>query len=406
MTEILLATIFLSLLLVVLAVMLHAVREYLLPARPVTVTVNGARSLAASANTKLLDILNANGIPVPSGCAGAGTCGLCRVNDVSGAGGVLPTEKARLTAADLREGVRLACQVIVRGDTGVRVPEDILSTRTLRCRVAATRSVTPLIKEIVLDVPPDERFEFRAGSFVQVNAPPYALDFAAIEIADAHRVHWDKLGLGRLRSESAVPVSRAYSVASRPQEAGRIVLNIRLATPPPAVPHAPPGVVSSWLFGLKAGEDIEIAGPYGDFAVQDTGREMVFIGGGVGMAPLRAMIFDQLERLRTTRRISFWYGARSKGELFYIDEFDDLARRHPNFTWTPALSEPLPGDGWTGASGFVHDVVFNAYLRDHPAPEDCEYYLCGPPLMIEAVYAMLDQCGVGSDSIFNDDFGI
>lgn len=406
MTEILLAILFIAVLMVALAAMLHAVREVLLPSRPVTVTVNGARRIAASANYKLLDILNANSIPVPSGCAGAGTCGLCRVSDVAGAGGPLPTEKARLTAADLREGVRLACQVVVRGDTAVSVPDDVLSTRTLTCRVAATRSVTPLIKEIMLDLPPDERLDFRAGNFIQVNAPPYALDFAAIELAEAHRAQWRKLGLDRLRSESTMPVSRAYSVASRPQDAGRIVLNIRLATPPPAAPHAPPGIVSSWLFGLKAGEAVEIAGPYGHFGAQDTDREMVFIGGGVGMAPLRAIIFDQLERLGTNRRISFWYGARSEGELFYVEEFDELARKHPNFTWTPALSEPASGDDWTGATGFIHDAVFNTYLRDHPAPEDCEYYLCGPPLMIAAVYAMLDECGVEPDSIFNDDFGI
>lgn len=406
MIEILLAILFLSALLVALAAMLHAVREYLLPARPVTVTVNGDRQISALANYKLLDILNANGIAVPSGCAGAGTCGLCRVSDVTGSGDPLPTEKARLTPAELRAGERLACQVVVRADTGVSVPAEILSTRMLRCRVSSTRSVTPLIKEIVLDLPEGEAFDFHAGNFVQINAPAYELDFSSIELADAHRAQWKKLGLDRLRVQSDEPVSRAYSVASRPQDAGRIVLNIRLATPPPAVPGSSPGVVSSWLFGLKAGETVEVAGPYGHFGAQDTGREMVFIGGGVGMAPLRAIIFDQLERLGTRRRISFWYGARSRGELFYVDEFDALAARHPNFTWTPALSEPAAGDDWQGATGFVHDVAFKAYLEDHPAPEECEYYLCGPPLMIEAVYAMLDECGVEPGSIFNDDFGI
>lgn len=406
MTEILLATFFISALLICLAWLLHGVRESLLPSRPVTVTVNGVREIPGQANYKLLDILNANGIPVPSGCAGAGTCGLCRVSDVTGSGGPLPTEKARLPLADLRKGVRLACQVIVRGDIGVHVPEEVLSTRMLRCKVASTRSVTPLIKEIVLEPPQGEAFDFRAGSFIQVNAPAYALDFGRIELADEHRAHWEKLGLTRLRSESPGAVSRAYSVASRPQDTGRIVLNIRLATPPPAVPDAPPGIVSSWLFGLKAGDEVEIAGPYGSFGAQETGKEMVFIGGGVGMAPLRAIIFDQLERLGTTRKITFWYGARSKGELFYVDEFDALAEKHPNFSWTPALSEPAANDAWQGATGFVHDVVYDAYLKDHPAPEDCEYYLCGPPLMIEAVYAMLDECGVETESIFNDDFGI
>lgn len=406
MTEVLLAILFLSALMVALAALLHAVREYLLPARPVTVTVNGDRRIAATANYKLLDILNGAGIGVPSGCAGAGTCGLCRVGEVTGAGEALPTETARLTPADLRAGVRLACQVMVRADTGVTVPDEILSTRTLRCRVASTRSLTPLIKEIVLALPEGEDFAVRAGNFVQVNAPPYALDFATIEMAEEHAAQWRKLGLDKLRAGSGEPVSRAYSVASRPQDAGLIVLDIRLATPPPAVPGAAPGIVSSFLFGLKAGDTVEIAGPYGHFGAQDTDREMVFIGGGVGMAPLRAIIFDQLERLGSTRRISFWYGARSRAELFYLDEFEALAARHPNFTWTPALSEPGTGGDWTGATGFVHDVAFEAYLKDHPAPEACEYYLCGPPLMIEAVYAMLGECGVEPDSIFNDDFGI
>ncbi|MCO5093575.1 NADH:ubiquinone reductase (Na(+)-transporting) subunit F [Bosea sp. (in: a-proteobacteria)] len=406
MIEILLAILFLSALMVALAAMLHVLRGYLLPARPVTVTVNGERRLAAVANHRLLEILNGNGIGVPSGCAGAGTCGLCRVSGVTGSGAALPTEKARLTPAELRAGVRLACQVMVRADIGVTVPDEVLSTRTLRCRVASTRSLTPLIKEIVLALPEGEDFAVRAGSFVQVNAPPYALDFAAIEMAEAHRAQWRRLGLDRLRAESGEPVSRAYSVASRPQDAGLIVLDIRLATPPPAVPGAPPGIVSSWLFGLKAGESVEIAGPYGHFGAQDSEREMVFIGGGVGMAPLRAIIFDELERRGSTRRISFWYGARSKAELFYLDEFEALSARYPNFSFTPALSEPAAGDDWTGATGFVHDVVFAAHLKDHPAPEACEYYLCGPPLMIEAVYAMLDECGVEPDSIFNDDFGI
>lgn len=406
MMEIVLAIVFLSVLLVGLAALLWSVREYLLPSRPVTVTINGGRQVTARANDRLLDILNASGVAVPSGCAGAGTCGLCRVSDVNGAGAALPTEKARLGAADLRQGVRLACQVVVRGDTGVTVPDDVLSTRTLACELVSTRQLTPLIREIVLKLPQGESFDFRAGNFVQVNAPAYELDFAGMDVEEAHVPAWEKAGLRRLRAGSTVPVSRAYSVASRPQDAGLVVLNIRLATPPPGVPAAPPGVVSSWLFSLRAGQTVEVAGPYGHFGAQDSDREMVFIGGGVGMAPLRAIIFDQLERLGSKRRISFWYGARSRSELFYAEEFDELARKYANFSWRPALSEPRPDESWAGLTGFVHDAVFTAYLRDHPAPEDCEYYLCGPPLMIEAVYAMLDECGVETDCIFNDDFGI
>jgi Na+-transporting NADH:ubiquinone oxidoreductase subunit F len=240
---------------------------------------------------------------------------------------------------------------------------------------------------------------------VQVTAPAFKLDFADILIDDAHRAQWEKLGLTRLSLTSNAPVSRAYSIASRPRDKGAIVLNIRLATPPPARPDAEPGIVSSWLFAAKPGDSVIVAGPYGQFAARDTDKEMLFIGGGVGMAPLRAIIHDELERKASRRRISYWYGARSRSELFYVEEFEDLARRHPNFTWTPALSEPAHSDDWAGAKGFIHDVVFNAYLKDHPAPEHCEYYLCGPPLMVEAVYAMLDSCGVERSSIFYDDFG-
>jgi len=406
MTDILLGLVFISILLVALALLLHGARELLLPSRPVTITVNGERAVPGAANRKLLDILNENGIAVPSACAGAGTCGLCRVSGLSGAGEPLPTEAARLSPAELRQGARLACQVVVRQDMAVSVDEAVLDVATMACTVTAVRALTPLIREIVLAVPEGVDFDFRAGGFVQVTAPAYELAFAGLDIPEAHRAQWSSMGLDRLVARSGEPVSRAYSVASRPQDRGTIVLNIRLAPPPPAVPEAPPGIVSSWLFGRKPGDVVELAGPYGHFGAQDTGREMVFIGGGVGMAPLRAIIFDQLERVGTGRKISFWYGARSRAELFYVEQFDDLARRFPNFTWTPALSDPATGDDWQGATGFVHDVVYAAYLKDHPAPEDCEYYLCGPPLMIQAVYAMLDDCGVERDMIFNDDFGI
>ncbi|HBT70527.1 NADH:ubiquinone reductase (Na(+)-transporting) subunit F [Agrobacterium tumefaciens] len=406
MTEILLGIGFISVLLVVLAALVHTVRDYLLPSRPVAVTVNGKREIAALANFKLLDILNANGVAVPSGCAGAGTCGLCRVSGVSGTGDPLPTERARLSPADVRAGTRLACQIVVRNDVAVTVPDEVLGITTMQCRVASSRSVTPLIKEIVLALPEGAQFDFRAGNFVQVTAPAYRLDFSDIALEPQHAAEWKKLGIDKLSSQSSQSVSRAYSVASRPRDAGLIVLNIRLATPPPAKPQASPGIVSSWLFGLREGDAVEVAGPYGHFGAQDSEREMVFIGGGVGMAPLRAIITDMLERQGSRRKISFWYGARSRGELFYAEEFDELARRYQNFRWVPALSEPARNDAWEGETGFVHDVVFKAYLKDHSAPEDCEYYLCGPPLMIEAVYAMLDECGVERESIFNDDFGI
>jgi len=404
--EILLAVGFVVVLMVALAAALLVVRDVLMPARPVTVTVNGERQISAVANLRLLEILNSNGVAVPSGCAGAGTCGLCRVTAVTGAGSPVPTELARLARADVRDGVRLACQVVVRNDVAVSVPDEVLGVATMRCVVASTMTLTPLIKEIVLTPPEGAAFDFRAGSFVQVTAPPYRLDYASIQIAPEHEEQWQKLGLRRLTAHNEMAVSRAYSVASRPADSDRIVLNVRLASPPPAAPDAPPGIVSSWLFGLSTGDVVEVAGPYGNFGATETDREMVFIGGGVGMAPLRAIIHDELERKQSGRRISFWYGARSRGELFYVEEFEDLTRRYDKFRWIPALSEPADADEWTGSRGFIHDVVYQSYLKDHAAPEDCEYYLCGPPLMIQAVYAMLDESGVETSSIFNDDFGI
>jgi Na+-transporting NADH:ubiquinone oxidoreductase subunit F len=403
--EIAVAAVFAIVLIVVLAALLQFARNALLPAKPVVITVNGTRRVEGSTNLKLLDVLNADGIAVPSACAGAGTCGLCRVK-VAGGGELLPTESALLSREEATSGTRLACQVVVRSALDVTVSDEILGVTAFDCTVASTTSLTPLIKEIVLIPPPGTPFVFRAGGFVQVTAPPYRLAYSAIDIDPTHETQWERLGLRRLAVHNDKPVSRAYSVASRPQDEGQIVLNIRLATPPPARTGVQPGIVSSWLFGLKAGDTVGVSGPYGHFGATESGREMVFIGGGVGMAPLRAIIHDELEKKRSGRRISFWYGARSRTELFYVDEFENLARRHANFRWMPALSEPAAGDNWDGEQGFIHDVVLRAYLRDHPAPEELEYYLCGPPLMIEAVYAMLDSCGVDRSAIFNDDFGI
>lgn len=403
--EIVIAAVFATALIVVLATLLQFARNTLLPAKPVEITINGDRRIEGATNVKLLAVLNDNGIPVPSACAGAGTCGLCRVR-VTGTGEPLPTEQALLSRQEIREGTRLACQVTIRSPLDVTVPDEIMGVTAFECTVASTTGLTPLIKEIVLTPPPGQPFAFQAGGFVQVTAPAFRLDYSTIAIDPVHEAQWRRLGLRGLRVHSDQAVSRAYSVASRPRDKGQIVLNIRLAAPPPARPDVSPGIVSSWLFGLKTGDIVGVSGPYGHFGATDSDKEMVFIGGGVGMAPLRAMIHDELENRHSGRRISFWYGARSRGELFYVDEFEDLARRHSNFRWMPALSEPAPDDNWEGMQGFIHDVVFKTYLEDHPAPEDLEYYLCGPPLMIEAVYAMLDSCGVERSSIFNDDFGI
>lgn len=405
MTEVLLATALMVALVLALSWVVIAARLMLLPALPVEITVNGTRRIPATTGEKLLSALQAAGIPIPAACGGKGTCGLCRVTVGEGGGAPLPTEASLLGPAEVAAGKRLACQLVLRGPLGIKVPEDILAVESFEARVLSNLSLAPLIKELVLDLPAGTPFDFRAGAFAQLTAPPYALDFADIGIAPPFEVAWNRMGLRALHSASDAHTSRAYSIANRPEDAGKIVMNIRLAVPPPSEPDAPPGVVSSWLFALEPGDTVLTAGPFGDFGAQDTNREMVFIGGGVGMAPLRAIIHDQLTRVGTNRRITFLYGARSRIDLFYDEEFQALAERHANFAWNPALSDPDPSDDWAGQVGFIHDVALTTFLADHPAPEDCEYYLCGPPLMIRAVTNMLEDLGVEPDSVFFDDFG-
>ncbi|MBL0935469.1 MAG: NADH:ubiquinone reductase (Na(+)-transporting) subunit F [Rhizobiaceae bacterium] len=406
MNEIVLGSVLFTGFVMVLASFVVAARAALLPATTIRITVNSSREIAARSGRKLLEILTDNAIPVPAPCGGKGTCGQCRVTVTDGAGAPLPTEINKLSRRDLNEGTRLSCQITVRNDLAVGVADDVLGARRLTCRVASSRTLSPLIRELVLELPEGETFEYTPGAYVQATAPAHSIHFADCNVEPEHEAVWERLGLRALTSQSAIPVARAYSIANRPADAGTIVLLIRLALPPPAVPNAPPGIVSSYLFGLKAGDDLDIAGPYGDFRAQATDREMVFIGGGVGMAPLRAIVFDQLERAKTDREISFWYGARSLGDLFYREEFEALAAAHGNFSFVPALSDPGKGERWDGATGFIHDVVLEHHLRDHRAPEACEFYLCGPPLMIDAVIAMLDEAGVEPESIFFDDFGV
>ncbi len=314
------------------------------------------------------------------------------------------TERGLLSPAERRRHVRLACQTRLRGPVDVSVAAGVLAAESFPCRVASNRMLAPLIRELVLELPEGRDFRFRAGGFAQLTAPAYDLDFASLDIEPAHGRAWEIAGWPMLRSVSLKPVVRAYSIASRPQDAGRIVFNIRLAVPPAGHEHdVPPGIVSSHLFSLKPGDTVEVSGPFGEFHVQPTERDMVFIGGGVGMAPLRAMIHEQIG-LGTTRRISYFYGARTAADLFYVEELRQIAEKHANVRWTPALSDPAPSDRWTGATGFIHETV-RAAMASHPAPDECEYYLCGPPVMISAVLATLDRLGVEPHSIFNDDFG-
>lgn len=406
MTEVLLGSFVIVALIVGLTLGLLLLRQRLMPESGLDIVVNGSVHVAAHRGDKLLNALHAAGIMIPAACGGSGTCGLCRVKVTGeGAGEAQATERGVLSPRERRDNVRLACQTSLRGDCTVHVPDEIISAGGgVVCKVASTRMLAPLIREIVVDLPNDRSSEFRAGDFMQITAPPYTLDFSAIDISDAFRDAWEIAGWRELRAGSETEVTRAYSLASRPEDAGRAVFNIRLAVPPPGLEdEVPPGIVSSWLFSIAPGDDITLSGPFGDFHIKPTGREMVFVGGGVGMAPLRAMIHQELAR-GSERRIRYFYGARSVADLFYSDEFGTLAEQHSNFSWTPALSDPAPGDRWTGATGFIHETL-RAEMGRHPAPENCEYYLCGPPVMISAVLSTLDRLGVERQSIFYDDFG-
>lgn len=406
MIEILLACFLLTAIVLALTLMVRAARAALVPSGAVTVTVNQQTEISTVAGRTLLSAMTDNGVLIPSACAGAGTCGLCRIRVTEGGGETLPTEAARLSRSELSDGVRLACQVRLRGDLAVEVPSDLVGAETFEAIVAQARFLSPLIREVVLQLPEGHRPAITAGSFLQVTAPPYGVAFGTLQVPDAFADDW--VAIRPLRVESDAPVTRAYSISNRPEDtaAGRIVLNIRLALPPPTAPEAQAGIVSSYLFSLNPGDAVTVSGPFGTFRAQDTEAEMVLIGGGVGMAPLRAIILEQLEKVGTDRKISFWYGARSQRDLYYVEEFDALARKHPNFDWTVALSDTDAREDWPGAKGFIHTVVWQSYLKDHPTPEACEYYLCGPPMMIRSVNAMLDDAGVEPDNIFNDDFGV
>ena len=378
----------------------------LIPRGDVTIRVNGEREMKAEPGGKLLGALDTNGIYLASACGGSATCGQCRAKLVHGGGSILPTERAHITPAEARDGWRLACQVPVKGDLEVIIPADVFESRKWACRVRSNENVATFIKELVLELPAEEAFDFRAGGYVQVECPPHIVRYRDFAIADAYSEDWDKYHMWRYVSKVDEPVSRAYSMANYPGEKGIIMLNVRIASPPPSAPEGtPPGKMSSYLFSLAPGDTVTVSGPYGEFFAKDTDAEMVFVGGGAGMAPMRSHIFDQLERLGTKRRISFWYGARSLKEAFYQEDFDRLQEKYDNFTWHLALSEPRPEDEWAGPTGFIHQVVFDSYLADHRAPEDVEYYLCGPPLMAHAVVAMLEELGVEPENVLFDDFG-
>jgi Na+-transporting NADH:ubiquinone oxidoreductase subunit F len=383
-----------------------AARSRLVASGTVSVLVNDDREISMPVGVRLLQGLSDAGILVPSACAGGGTCGQCRVRVLSGGGAILPTETSLINKRDAADHYRLACQVTVKQDMRLRVPDEVFGVSKYDCRVVSNRNVASFIKELVLELPDDAEMDYRAGGYIQVECPPHRLNFRDFDIDERFRSEWDYHKLWRFESDVREATSRAYSLASYPSEGRILKLNVRIATPPPgAGDKVPPGQVSSYIFGLKPGDEVTVSGPFGEFFARNTDNEMVFIGGGAGMAPMRSHIFDQLKRIKTTRKMSFWYGARSLKEAFYVEEFDELAATHDNFEWHLALSEPLPEDNWTGYVGFIHKVLLDEYLAEHPAPEDCEYYLCGPPMMNSAVIKMLEDQGVMRDNILLDDFG-
>jgi len=382
-----------------------AARSQLVATGQVNIRINDEKTIQAPVGSKLLGALAESKLFIASACGGGGTCGQCRVKVQEGGGAILPTETSHINKREAAAGERLSCQIVVKQDMRIHVPEEVFGIKRWKCRVRSNRSVATFIKELVLELPEGEDLKFRAGGYIQIEAPPHAVSYEAFDIPDRFRDDWERFKLFELESRVEEPVMRAYSMANYPDEKGVVMLNVRVATPPPRIAGIAPGQMSSYIFNLKEGDEVIISGPYGEFYARDTQAEMVFIGGGAGMAPMRAHIFDQLRRLGSDRKISFWYGARSRREMFYHEEFEELARRHENFTWHVALSDPLPEDEWDGHTGFIHEVLYENYLEDHPAPEDLEFYICGPPMMNQAVLKMLDDLGVEKEHILFDDFG-
>ena len=363
------------------------------------------KSITAQAGGKLLGVLADQGIFVPSACGGGGTCGQCRVIVKSGGGDILPTEEGHITKREAKEGCRLSCQVAVKHDMDIELDEEIFGVQQWECEVISNKNVATFIKELVLKIPNGETVPFRAGGYIQIVAPPHHVKYKDFDIDEQYRPDWEHFGFFDVESKVDTETLRAYSMANYPEEEGIIMLNVRIATPPPGKLHLPAGKMSSYIFSLKPGDKVTISGPFGEFFAKDTDAEMVFVGGGAGMAPMRSHIFDQLKRLKTKRKMTFWYGARSLREMFYVDDFDTLAKENENFEWFVALSDPQPEDNWTGYTGFIHNVLYDNYLKDHEAPEDCEYYMCGPPMMTSAVIHMLKDLGVEDENILLDDFG-
>ncbi|TWT36368.1 Na(+)-translocating NADH-quinone reductase subunit F [Posidoniimonas corsicana] len=404
MTVILGILLFTIIVLALVAIILAA-KSQLVASGDVEIVINEQKTIHVPAGGKLLNALADEGIFVSSACGGGGTCAQCEVKIHEGGGEILETEKAHISKKEAREGCRLSCQVAVKQDMKVEVPPEAFDTKKWECTVRSNNNVATFIKELVLELPEGEDVNFKAGGYIQIECPPHVVHYKDFVIDERFHEDWDKYNVWQYTSKVDEEVVRAYSMANYPGEKGIIMLNVRVASPPPRIPDAPPGKMSSYIFNLKPGDKVTISGPYGEFFIKETDAEMVYIGGGAGMAPLRSHIFELFKNLQTGRKVSYWYGGRSSRELFYVDHFRKIEEEYPNFKFNIALSEPLPEDNWTGYQGFIHQVLLDNYLKDHPAPEDIEYYICGPPMMNAAVFKMLDDLGVEKENIAYDDFG-
>ncbi|WP_016957809.1 NADH:ubiquinone reductase (Na(+)-transporting) subunit F [Catenovulum sp. SX2] len=397
---------FIVMVLVLVAIILFA-KSKLVSSGDVTILINDDpdKAITAKPGSKLLGALADAGIFVSSACGGGGSCGQCRVDVKEGGGEILPTELDHITKGEAREGCRLSCQVAVKNDMKIELEEEIFGIKKWECTVISNDNKATFIKELKLAIPEGEVVPFRAGGYIQIEAPAHHVKYADFDIPEEYRADWERFGFFKLESKVDDETIRAYSMANYPEEHGIIMLNVRIATPPPNNLSLPCGKMSSYIWSLKEGDKVTISGPFGEFFAKDTDAEMVFVGGGAGMAPMRSHIFDQLRRIKSSRKMSFWYGARSKREMFYVEDFDMLADENDNFQWHVALSDPQPEDNWTGYTGFIHNVLYENYLKDHEAPEDCEFYMCGPPMMNAAVIGMLKDLGVEDENILLDDFG-
>lgn len=407
MSEILLSVSMFTGVILFLVVLILVARSKLVSTGKIKININHEKDIEIQGGGKLLTALAAEKIFLSSACGGGGTCGQCKVIVKSGGGDILPTETGHINKRQAKEGMRLSCQVTCKQDMKIEVPEEVFGVKKWKCKVRSNNNVATFIKELVLELPAGESVPFRAGGFIQIERPAgLSIDFKNFDVQPEYREDWDKFNLWKYKSVVPEETIRAYSMANYPLEAGIIMLNVRIATPHPKAPETvPPGKMSSYIFNLKPGDEVTISGPFGEFFARETKKEMIFVGGGAGMAPMRSHIFDQFRRIKTDRKVTFWYGARSVREMFYVEDFDAIQNENPNFKWHVALSEPQPSDNWKGYTGFIHNVLFEQYLKNHPAPEDCEYYLCGPPIMNQSVINMLLSLGVEREDIMLDDFG-